>query len=231
MPLNWPLVQTGATGEDVRSVQYLLTAQGHPTTVDGSFGPLTKAAVEAFQGTHGLTADGAVGQQTWPQLIVQVSQGSQGDAVRAVQSQLHSRGDGAAITVDGIFGPNTAAAVGGFQQLLGLTVDHIVGPATWNSFVNGYLNAPTPQTAAQRTFDAWSHNDQAAARKNATPGAVAQLFAHSFSSTDNWSFEGCTGALGHTICSWRRSNGKELRIGVENAVVAPVYAADEIQFT
>lgn len=58
MALNWPLVQTGATGEEVNSVQHLLTAQGHPTTVDGSFGPQTKAAVEAFQGSHGLARMG-----------------------------------------------------------------------------------------------------------------------------------------------------------------------------
>jgi hypothetical protein len=93
------------------------------------------------------------------------------------------------------------------------------------------LTAPDPETAAHRTFDAWSQHNQGAARKNATPAAVAQLFAQSFSQADGWSFEGCQGAAGHTFCSWRRSNSHELRIGVENAVVAPVYAADEIAFT
>ena len=231
MALTWPLVREGSSGEDVRSVQYLLTAQGHPVTVDGIFGPLTKGAVEAFQAAHGLAADGVVGNQTWPRLIVQVASGSTGDAVRAVQSQIHSRGDGSVIAVDGVFGPMTSDAVGGFQQLLGLIVDHIVGPVTWNHFVNGYLAAPDATTAAQRTFDAWAQHSEQTALLNATPAAVTQLFSQTFSQADGWSFEGCQGAAGHTFCSWRRSNGKELRIGVENAVVGVFYAADEIEFT
>ena len=153
MALTWPLVQEGSAGEDVRTVQYLVTAQGHPTGVDGDFGPLTKAAVEAFQSSRGLGVDGIVGPQTWPQLIIQVQQGSTGDAVRAVQSQIHSRGDGAnQITIDGIFGPVTNSCVRSFQSLLGLSVDGIVGPQTWNHLVNGYLTAPDPQTAAKDVF-------------------------------------------------------------------------------
>src|ERR1700745_1840991 len=121
MALTWPIEQEGSKGEDVKTVQYLVTAHGHPTGVDVFFGPLTKAAVQAFQSSRGLGADGEVGPQTWPQLIIQVQQGSNGDAVRAVQSQIHSRGDGAnQVAVDGVFGPVTAAAVRAFQTLLGL---------------------------------------------------------------------------------------------------------------
>ena len=54
MALTWPLEQEGSKGEDVKTVQYLVTAQGHPTGVDGVFGPLTRAAVEAFQSSRGL---------------------------------------------------------------------------------------------------------------------------------------------------------------------------------
>jgi len=36
----------------------------------------------------------------------------------------------------------------GFFSLLGLSVDGIAGPQTWNHLVNGYLAAPDPQTAA-----------------------------------------------------------------------------------
>lgn len=52
------LEQEGSKGEDVRTVQYLVTAQGHPTGVDGDFGPLTKAAVQAFQASRGLAPTG-----------------------------------------------------------------------------------------------------------------------------------------------------------------------------
>ena len=156
MALTWPLVQQGSTGEDVRTVQYLLTAQGHPTGVDGDFGPLTKIAVEAFQSSRGLGADGIVGPQTWPQLIIQVQQGSNGDAVtRRSESDPQPRRRCRAVAVDGIFGPDTNDAVQAFQTLLGLSVDGIVGEQTWNYLVNGYLAAPDPQTAAKDVFSAW----------------------------------------------------------------------------
>ena len=231
MAMTWPLMQQGSKGEDVRSVQYLLTAHGHPLTIDGLFGPLTKGAVEAFQAARGVVVDGIVGNQTWPQLVVQVAQGNTGDAVRAVQSQIHGRGDGGALAVDGICGPLTSDAVGGFQQLLGITVDHIVGPVTWNHLVNGYLAAPDANTAAQRVFQAWEQHSDSAALLNATPNAVAQLFKEVYSSADGWAFEGCEGALGHTYCRWRRTNGTELRIGVENAVMGPFYAVDLVEST
>ena len=232
MALTWPLEQEGSTGEDVRTVQYLVTAQGHPTGVDGDFGPLTKAAVEAFQSSRGLGVDGIVGPQTWPQLIIEVQQGSTGDAVRAVQSQIHGRGDGAnQITIDGIFGPVTNDAVRAFQNLIGLSVDGIVGPQTWNHLVNGYLAAPDPVTAAKEVFSAWEANDRDQAGKNATPAAVNEIFAQSFSPADGWSFEGSEGAAGTIFSTWKRSNGRLLRIGVINAVEGPYYAADQAQFT
>jgi peptidoglycan hydrolase-like protein with peptidoglycan-binding domain len=232
MALTWPLEQEGSTGEDVKTVQYLVTAHGHPTGVDGDFGPNTKAAVQAFQSSRGLSADGIVGQQTWPQLIIEVKQGNNGDAVSAVQSQIHSRGDGAAqIAVDGDFGPVTDNAVRAFQVLLGLSVDGIVGPQTWNHLVNGYLAAPDPNTAAQNVFSAWKANDRNQAAKNATPAAVTEIFAQSFSPADGWSFEGCQGVAAAVVCSWKRSNGRELRIHVLNATEGPYYAADQAQFT
>src|SRR5215467_1359576 len=202
MALTWPLVQQGSKGEDVKTVQYLVTAQGHPTGVDGLFGPATKTAVAAFQASRGLSADGIVGPQTWPQLIIQVQQGSTGDAVRAVQSQIHSRGDGAnQVAVDGIFGSVTNDAVWAFQMLLGLPADRIVGPQTWNYLVNGYLAAPDPQTAAKNVFSAWEANNRDQAGKNATPTAVNEMFAESFSAADGWSFERCEVAARHTFCS------------------------------
>jgi len=231
MALTWPPEQTGTTGEDVKTVQYLVTAHGHATGVDGVFGALTKTAVEAFQASHGLGVDGIVGPQTWTQLIIQVQQGSSGDAVRAVQSQIHGRGDGAQLAIDGSFGPATNDAVRAFQTLLGLTADGVVGVQTWNHLVNGYLAAADPQSDAQNVFGAWEADDRNRAGKNATPTAVNALFSHTFSSADGWTLEGCQGAAGHTFCSWKRTNGHELRIGVINAVEGPYYVADQVQFT
>lgn len=150
MALNWPLLREGqpAPGplsvEPIRTLQYLLRQHGRgEVAVDGIFGPITAAAVRAFQQSRGLTVDGIVGNQTWPALIVTVRQGDQGEAVRGVQSQFQARnlsGDPSkGLQVDGIFGPKTNAAVRGFQQAAGLAVDGIVGPNTWNALVNGVL--------------------------------------------------------------------------------------------
>jgi peptidoglycan hydrolase-like protein with peptidoglycan-binding domain len=63
-------VSTGSTGYAVRAVQYLLHhLHGYTdVAVDGSFGPATAGAVQAFQQSAGLTADGIVGHNTWKAL-------------------------------------------------------------------------------------------------------------------------------------------------------------------
>jgi peptidoglycan hydrolase-like protein with peptidoglycan-binding domain len=147
--LPFPLVRQGDQNHPVKTLQYLLRARGHSVAVDGIFGPLTEAAVRAFQQQKGLAVDGIVGPNTWSALIITVKQGSQGDAVRGVQEEFQFRnlsGDpGTGLQVDGIFGPKTDAAVRGFQQALhqdipSVTVDGIVGPVTWRALVSGMLS-------------------------------------------------------------------------------------------
>ncbi|MFD4608941.1 GH25 family lysozyme [Streptomyces sp. NPDC058440] len=130
---SWPTVKQGASGERVKSVQYLLNAHGSALAVDGAFGAGTDSAVRSFQSSHGLAVDGAVGPATWQALIVTVQQGSSGAAVQAVQSQLKAHG--ASLTVDGAFGPGTDSAVRSFQSSHGLGVDGIVGSNTWQALV------------------------------------------------------------------------------------------------
>jgi peptidoglycan hydrolase-like protein with peptidoglycan-binding domain len=145
----WPLTRQGDQQHPVETLQYLLRARGHSVTVDGIFGPLTDAAVRAFQQEKHLLVDGIVGPQTWPALIITVRQGSTGDAVRGVQQEFQFRnlsGDPSkGLAVDGIFGPKTDAAVRGFQQALyqdipSVAVDGIVGPVTWQALVSGMLS-------------------------------------------------------------------------------------------
>ncbi|MGH3762964.1 peptidoglycan-binding protein [Actinophytocola sp.] len=131
----WPSVRQGATGADAVTVQYLLRQHGHDIPADGDFGPVTAAAVTDFQAAQGLTADGMVGPQTWPRLVVPVQQGSSGEAVKAAQTQLNKYGAG--LTVDGAFGPVTDGAVRAYQGSHGLAVDGLVGPQTWQSLVSG----------------------------------------------------------------------------------------------
>ena len=79
-PLTWaalpdggpmPLLKAGCSGAIVESLQRLLT-NGAPSEwgidpggIDGVFGPLTEASVEAFQTWGGVSADGIVGDETW----------------------------------------------------------------------------------------------------------------------------------------------------------------------
>jgi peptidoglycan hydrolase-like protein with peptidoglycan-binding domain len=67
-----------------------------------------------------------------------VRQGDQQHPVKTLQYLLRARGH--TVAVDGIFGPNTAAAVRAFQQQKGLAVDGIVGPVTWRALVSGMLS-------------------------------------------------------------------------------------------
>jgi peptidoglycan hydrolase-like protein with peptidoglycan-binding domain len=141
--LPWPVVRRGARDHPVRTLQHLLRAHGKNVAVDGIFGPATETAVRQVQTTGGVAADGIVGPQTWPILIVQVSRGSRGDAVKGVQEEFQFRnlsGDpNQGLQIDGIFGPLTDQAVRGFQDALGIGVDGIVGPLTWRALVSGML--------------------------------------------------------------------------------------------
>ena len=128
--------------------------------MDGIFGSGTAAAVRAFQRRYGLTVDGIVGRATWTELYDQfrsiqsdngtpnaypgtaLRQGSSGQNVRLVQFWLkiartvyQSLSN---VTVDGIFGPATTAAVRRFQTYFGLTSDGVVGRTTWNKLYEVY---------------------------------------------------------------------------------------------
>ena len=140
----WPLARQGDRNHPVRTLQRLLRQHGHTVVVDGIFGPKTDAAVRAFQTAGHLTVDGIVGPQSWGALIVTVSRGSQGEAVKGVQEEANFRnlsgGASPLLAVDGIFGPKTDAFVRGFQQGVQITVDGIVGPVTWQALISGMLS-------------------------------------------------------------------------------------------
>ena len=127
-------------------------------TVDGRFGPATTAAVKRFQTYFGLTSDGVVGCTTWNKLYEVYNdiankllssslrpgeypgilrRGSSGTAVRELQFYLYLlsayESSIPAVGIDGSFGAATENAVRAYQRFAGLTVDGIVGRATWES--------------------------------------------------------------------------------------------------
>lgn len=56
-----------------------------------------------------------------------------GQDVRVWQAALNRRVKAARLTVDGVFGPGTAAATRTFQRREGMSIDGIVGPNTWRA--------------------------------------------------------------------------------------------------
>ncbi|ANS78756.1 hypothetical protein SGUI_1360 [Serinicoccus hydrothermalis] len=118
----------GSTGEAVRGVQSFDPAAQigvDPLAVDGSYGPDTVAAVREFQRRWGLTIDGLAGQETWSFFSTRragshvwgmAKVGHTQDVnwrVRAVQHLLVHHG--AALTVDGSYGPLTGEAMRQWQ--------------------------------------------------------------------------------------------------------------------
>lgn len=63
-----PMLREGDTGTAVKTLQTRLDAWGATLATDGDFGPLTLAAVKAFQAAHHLSVDGIVGPLTWAAL-------------------------------------------------------------------------------------------------------------------------------------------------------------------
>ncbi|HIT74447.1 MAG TPA: peptidoglycan-binding protein [Candidatus Avipropionibacterium avicola] len=126
---TFPLLKSGASGAAVTTAQYLLRGKGQKLDVDGRFGPGTLAAAKAFQKAQGLVVDGVIGPRTWLALVPKLRNGSKGDAVRALQSELK-------IEIDGSFGPATEKAVRSHQDKAGLEVDGVVGPITWGSLIS-----------------------------------------------------------------------------------------------
>lgn len=68
-----PIIGIGDTGNAVKSLQGILTANGFDLEYcggcDGIFGGGTEYAVKAYQTQHGLDVDGVVGSKTWGEML------------------------------------------------------------------------------------------------------------------------------------------------------------------
>lgn len=94
----------------------------------------TKFAIERFQGIVGVEQTGVAGETTWNVInlilakrIIRVNHAG-GPVVRYIQHRLGA-------DVDGIFGPQTEAAIKRFQRQNGLIADGIIGPMTWKRLI------------------------------------------------------------------------------------------------
>lgn len=79
----------------------------------------------------------------------QISYGSQGDEVRELQTVLNNSGYN--LTVDGVFGSKTQAAVKDYQTKNSLQADGIVGEKTWGSLFPEVPDAAAPDAGTVNT--------------------------------------------------------------------------------
>jgi murein DD-endopeptidase MepM/ murein hydrolase activator NlpD len=138
LALSAPVAQA-AGRSNVAALQVALRAHGlYGSTIDGVYGPGTRAAVRAFQRRRGLVRDGIAGRQTLralgrrgrPRLGRRaIRVGAAGFDVAALQFRLAWRGFPSG-PIDGGYGPRSAAAVRRFQRWAGLGADGVAGAAT-----------------------------------------------------------------------------------------------------
>lgn len=158
----------GARGGSVLDVQARLGSLGYHIDPGehGLFGPATEAAVREFQQRRQLLVDGAVGPETWDELveagyafgdrILYLRYPSyRGDDVRALQASMNLLGFDAG-REDGIFGERTDRAVKEFQRNVGLPPDGILGATTVAAVGRLRPVAQGPGRAAVREAEALS---------------------------------------------------------------------------
>ena len=168
IPMQFPqTLSEGDTGIYVYAIQYFLRwiSLFNPAVpnvgFDGIFGPLTRAAVEAFQSQYGLFVTGVVDLATWnaiygtyasyigsadDELIGEgappfpgeaLKLGSEGENVLLLQKFINAAstvyGEIPAVAEDGFFGNQTQNAVFAAQALFDYPITGIVGPVLWDT--------------------------------------------------------------------------------------------------
>ena len=165
---NW--IQYRNKGQTVTQLQAILRQLGYyKNSVDGDFGPKTKAAVISFQNATKNTPDGKVGPATCKSINekltasnaaksqvvgfdctnIHLEKDKPNDAeyVKLLQTHLKTLGyytsvNGKELKIDGTFGDYTKIAVKAFQKATGNTEDGWVGSKTCAS-LNKVIGATT----------------------------------------------------------------------------------------
>lgn len=143
------MLRNGDTGPAVAEVRTRLEQLGLvescPTAQAETFDDVLDAAVRAFQQERGISVDGIVGPETFRRLdearwqlgdrVLSYTPGHlmRGDDVTELQRRLNQLGF-ATGRPDGMFGPNTDAALREFQRGVGVDADGTCGPDTFRAF-------------------------------------------------------------------------------------------------
>ena len=168
------VLREGDSGTGVLSLQYYLSflAAYYNTipavSIDGTFGPATRAAVVDLQSTFGLVPDGVVGPETWETMYraylgivgtvpeeytvsgaipfpgVVLRQGADSPAVRVLQEYLNRISQAypsiPSLTPTGYFGNQTEAAVRAFRAEFGLPASGAVDAIAWTAIADLYAD-------------------------------------------------------------------------------------------
>ncbi len=109
-------------------------ANGRPLKEDGRLYPETEFATEKLQTITGLQVTKIAGNTTWNVInlilskrIIRLNHAG-GPVVRYLQHRL-------AVEIDGVYGPQSEAAMKKFQKQNGLRTDGVIGPNTWNKII------------------------------------------------------------------------------------------------
>ena len=134
-----------------------------------------------------------------------IRQGAKGQIVTDCQNRLNAHGY--SVTVDGDFGPGTAAAVRQFQLDHGLASDGVVGPLTWQALdaeVDAPPPPPPPMPADRKMPNELRMSSQGAALIAGHEGLVLHLY--------NDPVGHCTVGIGHLVhegnCDGRDSESR-----------------------
>jgi peptidoglycan hydrolase-like protein with peptidoglycan-binding domain len=137
------IISVGATGDDVKRLQRALarTQNWNPFgPINGIFDSSLQQSVENYQKSYGLTVDGIVGPLTWAKLpsyreaSPTLRNGSGGPAVvwlQAIMAASLTRFSPYTGPLDGVFGPDTEAAVTRLQNWASVPATGVVDDATW----------------------------------------------------------------------------------------------------
>jgi len=134
------ILRYGSRGSEVTSLQQALKTKGYfNATCTGYYGSITQNAVIRFQKDAGLAVDGIAGPKTLAAVYRNASgilkYGSRGQEVTRLQDALRSKGYFSGNST-GYYGSITTQAVKAFQRDAGLTVDGIAGPKTQAALYN-----------------------------------------------------------------------------------------------
>ncbi len=105
--------------------------------------------MNAFRAAVAAALAGSPPDPNPPPLPRTIRNGDRGDEVTKAQTRLNQKG--AALAVDGVFGPKTEAAARAFQRANGLVADGIIGPRTWAVLLDD-ASKPIPGKTIPRTI-------------------------------------------------------------------------------